>query len=323
MITMKIQIFKSKALLLSMVLVMGLSLSISAQEVRKEISENFKVSKDFALGIDSKYGNINIVNWDKNELDVKVEIVVEATSDAKAQKILNNIEIEINKGAKGVDFVTNIEMMNFGKNTSVEVNYIVNAPSFINVNLLQKYGSIYLEEITGDANITVKYGSLKAQSLVNAKGNTNDLTMAYSEGVIKSCAKINAKLTYSELDFGTVLSYEGKLAYSELSIQDLTGKFVSSAAYSEIDIANVAVGFETVDVEIAFGDVTLLMDAKASYSYLLDTKFGSLDAPEGAVQVNKIKDDVVSFSNLVKGSVGNSSGGKVTVVAKYGDVKVE
>jgi len=319
---MKNQIFKSKAILLSLVLIIGLSFTLAAQEVRKELSERYKVSKDFALGIDSKYGNINLVNWDKNELEVKVEMLVKAPSEEKAQKILDNIEIEINKGSNGVDFVTQIENTDFGKKTFVEVNYLVSAPTSINVNLLQKYGNIYLEEITGDAKIVVKYGGLKVQSLVNAKGNANDLAMGYSEGVIKSCGKINAKLAYSELDFGTVLSYEGKLAYSELSIQDLTGKFVSSAAYSEIDIANVAVGFETVDVDIAYGDVSLLMDTKASYSYLLDTKFGSLDAPEGAVQMKEIDAKVVSFANLVKGSVGKSSGGTVNVVAKYGDVKL-
>ena len=100
------QVSKSKSLLLSLLLIIGISFSISAQdgkEVSKEISENYKVTKDFTLGIESKYGSIDIVKWDKNELEVVVEMKVKASSEDKANKILEKIDIDINEGSAGVD----------------------------------------------------------------------------------------------------------------------------------------------------------------------------------------------------------------------------
>ena len=66
---MKNQVSNSKSLFLSLLLIIGLSFSLSAQdsEAKKEISESYKVTKDYTLGIDSKYGAIDIVNWDKTE----------------------------------------------------------------------------------------------------------------------------------------------------------------------------------------------------------------------------------------------------------------
>lgn len=315
------QVSNSKSLFLSLLLIIGLSFSVSAQdkEVRKEISESYKVTKDFTLGIDSKYGSIDIVNWDKNELEVVVEMIVKASSEDKANKILDRIDIKINKGNSGVDFVTDIDLKNMSGKTSVEVNYKVNAPASINVNLVQKYGSIFLEKITGDAKIVVKYSSLKAQSLVNASKKANEVSFGYSEGVIKNSGKLTGKLAYSEVVFGNIEGYEGKIAYSELTVKNLTGQLYAEAAYSELSIENVAEGFKAVDISSAYGDVDVMMNTAASYTYDLETKYGSIDAPKGA----EVTKDDHGNHKVAHGSVGSSPSGKVIVSAKYADVSVK
>jgi hypothetical protein len=326
---MKNQVSNSKSLFLSLLLIIGLSFSLSAQdgkEVRKEISESYKVTKDFTLGIESKYGSIEIVNWDKNELEVVVEMIVKASSEEKANKILKNIDININEGSAGVDFITKIDLKNMNGKTSVEVNYKVNAPASINVKLVQKYGSIFLEEIIGDANIVVKYGSLKAKSLVNSANKANEVAFGYSSGVIKNAGNLIAKLAYSEVKIGNVESYEGKISYSQFTVMNLTGKLATDAAYSDLVIENVAAGFKAVDISSAYGDVEVMMDENASYAYNIETKYGSLDAPKGAEKVEKKEDGhdhKHSNSKAVKGSVGGSPSGKVVVSAKYADVSVK
>lgn len=313
------QVSKSKSLLLSLLLIIGLSFSLSAQdskEVSKEISESYKVTKDFTLGIDSKYGSIDIVKWDKNELEVVVLMKVKASSEEKANKILKKINIDINEGSAGVDFVTKIDLKSMTGKTSVEVNYKVNAPASINVKLVQRYGSIFLEEISGDANIVVKYGSLKAKSLLNAANKTNEVALAYSSATIKKTGILKAKAAYSEFTLGSVDSYEGSIAYSEFTLMNLTGKLAVEAAYSEFEIENVEAGFESVKVSSAYGDVDVKMDDNASYGYNLETKYGSLDAPKGA----EVTKDSHGNHKEAKGSVGASPSGKVTISAKFADV---
>lgn len=323
---MKNQVSNSKSLFLSLLLIIGLSFSLSAQdsEAKKEISESYKVTKDYTLGIDSKYGAIDIVNWDKNELEVVIEIIVKAKSEEKAQKVLDNIDIDINESANGVDFKTQIELKTLGNNINVEVNYKVSAPASVNVNLTQKYGSIFLEEITGDANITVKYGSIKAQSLMNASGKENILMMGYSESMIKSCSGISGKFAYSDVNFGSVESFQGKISYSEFSAENVSKKLVAEASYSEVKIENIEAGFELVDISSGYGDVKVDVADNASFSYELDTKYGDLSAPEGAEKVGeKDHDHGPNLHKAVKGKVGSGAGGKVHVTAKYADVKLK
>lgn len=317
------QVSNLKSILLSLFLIFGLSFSLSAQdknEVKKEISGSYKVSKDYTLGIDSKYGSIDIVNWDKNEMEVVVEMIVKASSEEKANKILDKIDIDIDEGSAGVDFVTKIDLKSLSGKTSVEINYKVSAPASINVNLTQRYGSLFIEEVTGDAKIIVKYGSLKAHSLVNAANKTNELVLAYSEAGIKNAGNLNAKVAYSEVKLESVDSYSGKTSYSEFTVKNLTGKLATEVAYAELVVENVEAGFELVDISSAYGDVEVMMDSKASYSYNLETRYGSLDAPDGAEKVSK---DDHGNHKTVEGKVGSSPYGKVLISAKYADLEVK
>lgn len=323
---MKNQVSNSKSLILSLLLIIGLSFSLSAQdaEVKKEISESYKVTKDFTLGIDNKYGAIDLVNWDKNELEVVVEMKVKAGTEEKAQKILDKIEIEIDESGSGVDFLTKFEITNFGNKTTVEVNYKVSAPASINVKLMQKYGSIYLEEITGNAEIALKYGTMKAQSLVNASGKANLLAMGYSEAKIKNGGKLTGKFAYSELTCGALEAYEGKISYSDIKIESLGKKFVTEASYSDVEVNNIEKGIELVDISCGYGDVELTAADGASFSYEMDTKYGDIKAPAGAEKAGtKDHDHGPNHHKAVKGKVGSGAGGKVIVHAKYSDLKLK
>ncbi|MBE9518942.1 MAG: hypothetical protein IMY68_10250, partial [Bacteroidetes bacterium] len=55
---MKKRVFKSKSLLLSLLLIVTVSFSLSAQDARKEYSENYDVSKGVTLITDTKYSDV-------------------------------------------------------------------------------------------------------------------------------------------------------------------------------------------------------------------------------------------------------------------------
>lgn len=323
---MKALVSKPKSLLLSLLLIIGISFSLSAQdaEVKKEISESYKATKDFTLGINNKYGTIDLVNWDKNELEVVVEMIVKAKTEEKAQKILDKIVININESGNGVDFLTEYDMKNFGDKTSVEVKYKVSAPASINANLNQKYGSVFIEELNGDLDLNLQYSSIKAQSLENASGKANMISLAYCDGKIKNAGKLSGKLAYSPLVVGKLISFEGKISYSALTAESLSGKLVTKASYSELAVKNLETGFELVEITSGYGDVELIAAEGASFSYELDAKYGDISAPKGAEKVGaKDEEHGHKFSEAVKGKVGSGAGGKVIVHSKYSDIKLK
>ena len=64
---MKKRVFKSKSLLLSLLLIVTVSFSLSAQDARKEYSENYDVSKGVTLTTDTKYSDVELITWDKSD----------------------------------------------------------------------------------------------------------------------------------------------------------------------------------------------------------------------------------------------------------------
>ena len=316
---MKNQVCKSKSLILSLLLIIGLSFSLSAQEARKEVTGNYNVSKDYTLGIDNKFGNIEIVNWDKNELDVVVEIKVEAKTQEKADKLLEKIAVDIIESGSSVDFITKIDIKNAGEKTKFEVNYTISAPAAMNVKLKQSFGSVFLQSITGDANIAIKHGSLKAKDLTNTSGESAKLDLAFSSCKVKSADALKVEIQHSDIEIGTVNDINGELAFSPLKVESLQGSMVIDAQFSGIEIENVAAQFELVEVTSEFGELSLTMDAKASYSYEVETDFGSLNVP-GEVDKGDHKHHM--HKETAKGEIGNSPKGKVVAKLKHADLKI-
>ena len=62
-------------------------------EKRKSFDMNYKVNNADALSIENKFGRVHVNTWDKNEIKVRVDVVARASSDGKAQEILDNISI--------------------------------------------------------------------------------------------------------------------------------------------------------------------------------------------------------------------------------------
>jgi hypothetical protein len=89
---MKIKAFKSKSLLLSLLLIATVSFSLSAQDAKKEYKESFDVKKGVILETDTKYSDIELLTWEKDVVDILVEVTVNAASKSKAEEKIEKIK---------------------------------------------------------------------------------------------------------------------------------------------------------------------------------------------------------------------------------------
>ena len=62
---MKMKVCKSRSLLLSLLLIIAVNFSLSAQDARKEYSETYNVTKGVTLAVDTKYSDIELLTWDR------------------------------------------------------------------------------------------------------------------------------------------------------------------------------------------------------------------------------------------------------------------
>lgn len=330
---MKKQVFKTTTFLF--ILIFSVSAAYG-QNAEKVISKNYQVQKGFTLGIDNSYGEINIVNWDKNELSVEVRIETESTTQSKAEELLDRVTIGIDESRNEVNFSSEFENKAMTGKNKIRVIYKVKAPSYINANLEQRYGNVYLQEINGIAKLEVKYGNLTAGSLGSesreewnildlAYGNASidfvtgmQLEVKYSDLSIRESYALVVESAYSKMGFGKVgeLSIDSK--YDKLSVDELSVSLEVDAAYTHVSAGTFVKGFKSVSADMAYGNFKGVLGSGVGCSIDAEVTYGSLNIPEGDYEIDKGPN-----SKEVHGTIGSPSDSRIEVDLKYGNLNLD
>jgi hypothetical protein len=169
--------FKSLVLL---ALVLGPALTRAGDgdniEKKRTLSKTYTVGAEDRLSVDNSFGNITISTWDKSEIQVDVEIGVRASSDEKAQQMLDQISVADNQGGKDISFKTEIGNMGKGNKDNGNddrrkfyVDYKISMPSKNPLRLENSFGKINIPDFAGSASLTSKFGELVTGNIPNAK----------------------------------------------------------------------------------------------------------------------------------------------------------
>ncbi|MEX0986372.1 MAG: hypothetical protein WD052_02760 [Bacteroidales bacterium] len=313
----------------------GIALPATGQRAEREVAKEYKIKQGFSLGIDNRYGEINFVNWDKNELSVVVRITSESVSQTKADDLVESVKIDISEMQEEVNFKTLIDNKKINGKNNVKVIYDVKAPAYLNVNLKQSYGNIYIQDITGLARLEVKYGNLTANSLiVKDAGKWNSLELAYGKASVEEVNALNAGIKYSEisvsksvvlklessyskLNFNQLNELEIESKYDKISVGTIEGSMKVSSAYTQVFVEQLSTGFKEIYADMVYGnfkggvkdDISFKIDATVSY--------GSIKIPEGDYTLNK-----EGTKQEVHGTVGNAPNPLVHVNLKYGNLEL-
>ena len=94
----------------SFILILFLSVntgwSKDQDEKRRVVEKSYSVNTSTLLSIKNKFGKIEINSWDKNEFSIKIEIISRGRSEERAQRILDEIEIEIDESSTEISLET-------------------------------------------------------------------------------------------------------------------------------------------------------------------------------------------------------------------------
>ena len=72
----------------------------------KTIKKSFIVNADATFGITNRYGNIDIVTWNENRIEVEVNFSVEGSNEDKVIKKLNQLDVAIQSAPQKVTLIT-------------------------------------------------------------------------------------------------------------------------------------------------------------------------------------------------------------------------
>jgi hypothetical protein len=324
------------------------------EEYTKVIKKEYTVNPDAQVILDNKFGQIHCNNWDKNLVAIEVRITVSASSEAKANDLFDIVSISSEGTPAKVEIKTNFSKEGFSGNSKVTVDYTVNMPATVSLNLTNKFGDVFLNELSGTGNFNIAYGNMEINKLMNSnnvidikfgKGDIQYITGAmvsikYSELKVEYAGSLYVDSKYSNLEATKIVSLAlgfeggkvdventsvvtGTSKFTDLDFSHLESKIDLTIQYGNCDVDKISADFSLISVRNKYGDVSVNIPAGTSYSLDADLKFCDLDFPEN--ETNLTQKIITNTSKSFRGTVGKKPNpeAKVIVKSEFGNVSLE
>lgn len=194
--------------------------AFAGDPVVKTIERSFPLSANGQLEIKNTYGKVDIQSWNQARTEITVTITVKSRSDQKAREIMEMIAIQFDHSGDRVKAETILKRggswwsSGQWKNVEFSIDYQVRMPASAMLDLTNKYGNLYIDQLTGKAVIRLAYGHLQIGTL---SGDTQ-LTMDYSKGSIGNLGDGRLYLSYSQLKCQNGDNLEVDSKYSQLDM---------------------------------------------------------------------------------------------------------
>lgn len=213
------------------------------REYTKTVKKEFDIAPNGTTYLSNKYGTVTVKTWDRNRVKISIDIVVDASSEEKANDVFDRISINFSNANDYVKATTEIESKKsswWGGWTSDEksdykINYEVYLPASNNLDLSHKYGDAYVAEMEGKVHLDLKYANFKVEGV----GDDSTIDFAYGNGSIKTAKDLNTTLAYGKLDIETAHDVSLTTKYSQIRIAT-AGDIRCETKYDTYQLANIA-----------------------------------------------------------------------------------
>jgi len=353
---MKTLVFRHRPLYVFVAIFLAISVMAHADsEKRRSINKTYKVSGSTMMKFSNSFGKMHVETWDKNEVKVNIEIIARASSDERAQDLLDKIDINIDDDnpSSSISFITSIGNNKSGRNTSFEINYDVSMPKTNTLDIKNSFGDVYLGDLSGDVDVNVQYGNLKAGNLTGdcdvklsfGSGfseidaiKKGDLKVSYSKLGVEEMGDVDVNSSFSTFETEKVGSMDLIAKYGEVGIEEIDvleadvnfsgfelGK-VNKSLVLDIDYGGsldigVSKSVKLLDVTSSFGPVNINLESGINASVEARMSFCSLRYDEDKIEFSKIIKD--NTSSQYEGKIGTGSGAIIKIISKYGNVRLD
>lgn len=288
-------------------------------EKRKSFDKTYKVSNTDQLNIENKFGKVHVNTWNRKEIQVRVDVIARAGSEQNAQRILDGINISENRDGKMISLRTEMGSIKVAGNSnrSFEINYTIFMPEDNPVAIKNSFGDVFLADFKGKADVTVKYGSLKANNLSNP---ANNIRLAFGSGNCGFINQGNIDVSYADFSVEGTNGLQGSSKFSDLKIGSLGEVLTMEVKYGSFKVDNISRNVRRINVESGFSPVSLNFADNTAFNFDVNVQFADFKYDKANVNITSLEKGHTSAE--YKGKYGGSTAkGSVSIVSKYGDVK--
>ncbi len=314
------KLFTNQRVTLLAALLFSVTLSASAEEVKKEFHRELTPGDNSTLTVINKFGSVITETWDKNNVVVDVTVKVEHPSADRAKKLLDMIMVEFTEegGNLKAETIFNDDFSSIswrGSNNNFSINYVIKMPARVNFDVSNKYGNTVIDDLSGHVMANIKYGDLTIDKLT--RGNVkplNTLIVAYGKATVYELGWAEVNVRYSgmfSVERATALLVDSK--YSKVSVKEVS----SLVADSKYDGYSVGAANNIV----VLGGYTDLRFDRVNRKLDVETKYGNLNVNSVPAGFEKIT--VKAGYCAVRLGIDPSACYRLTANSSYGSIKLD
>jgi len=338
-------------------LFLGINLEVIAGDIySKKIQKTFQVKDQGKLTVKNRYGKVHITSSpNTSEISITVEVSLKAKNDEKGNQMLECVGIDLSQTDYEVKAIT---QLNSGKKpkcksySELKIDYTITMPENHELQLENKYGNVYINELANKTDVYVAYGDMRIGELKDEsnkmkvaygdfnlkKANYLELEAKYSDGEIEEVKLLVLKSRYSDLEIGGIGRLELNSMYGDMKIDavaqaqiearytDFRIKYLTQSAfvdmqYGDCKIYEIEKDFSQIDADLGYTDLVLNFNDGAVFNLETDLNYADVSLP-GKIEVTS---DIKNSNNraIKAHMVSSDAVSKVKIKSNYGNIIIE
>lgn len=346
---------------------MALSFSMYSQEtLTKKIEKTMEMTNAGELSLNNKYGSISVNGWEHNSIEITINIKVTNKKKDNAKNLLDRINTEIKTAGDYISITSEFSDKNtsifsryFNKvnpfdfdKSNVEINYTINLPINVEIDVTNKFGDVILENWTGklkanvqhgdlwindaitNANIDMKFGKLRTKSItygsVSLKNGNIDieeskdllLKTSGSTIVIDKVSDLELVSSKDEITIEHVGKIHGDLMFSKAQINNIDSDINLTMKVAELKVSKIIQPDAVVNIEQESSEINLNISGLA-FKFDATLEEGLLRLPKTFYNINTTVLDKGKRVREITATYGTLNLGVFTFTGKKGIITLK
>ena len=287
--------------------------SFGSKDHKKTISESYDISNGATVELINKYGNVDVRTIAEDRVSIRVEILVDAPNESKAEEVFKRLNVSTYGTSNSVKVETKIDSQNKGfwksitswnKGGNYQIHYYIEVPEHVHLMITNKYGNIYAEDMDNELDIVLKYGNFEIGSAHDV-----DIDLGYGKGKMDDVHNLDLDLKYSQIEAESAYDVDITSKYSQFSVDEAreidaeskydkfrirkADRFENEGKYDNLRLGEIG----EVEIDSKHTDIDIDKLEKSAY----------IRTGYGGIRINEITSEME----------------EIDIVSSYADIKIE
>ena len=348
---------------LSLLLAAWVAVGAQTYSESQKITRTFSAGTDTRLDLTNKYGTVHVIPWNKDSVHIEIDLFIKSSSASKLEKLKRNVDFDFTDtryyitattvlGSKGGGFFSDLKDLGgtiIPSKNEVTIDYTVQVPAGININITNKYGDIYIDDMKGNVSVNLSNGDIKANALT---GESN-ISLNFGNGILNELGNSKLNISYADLEIQkagqlsiesksskirireadklntnskrdkysvtTLNSLSGESWFTDLWISKLNEEINHNPKYGALKVDSVSDQFSLINVNTEFTDINLVFNKSVSYQLeIMKHNNAMLRLPDEYAELEVIdeEEEAVHLRGMVGPAQSSTSKVKITAPKK-------